>query len=95
MNQEVPVQNNPLKLYMIKRTDEIDYGEVIAIVVAAPDEATALSIHPNPKLGEPFLNWDDKPWGYDCTKADLKITQIGVANSDAVIGVILCSESGS
>jgi len=79
-----------MNLYLISRTDAIDYDEYDSAVVAAPDEATARDMHP--RDGAP-VDWaTGSRYAFDtwCRSQDcVTVKLIGTASVEQ--GVILAS----
>jgi hypothetical protein len=87
-----------MKLYLVRRTDDVGYDEYDSIVVAANDETEARNTHP---YGSDY-KWTGKVWTRhnpvygrtdDATWADpetLTVEPIGTAN-EGVAGVICSS----
>lgn len=73
-----------MKLYLITRTDGVDYEEFDSFVVAAENEESALSYHPNGQKLKDCLSEEDIEWGYYegwISKENLKIECIGESYS--------------
>ena len=69
-----------MNLYLIERTDKWSYDDYDAAVVIAADEESARSTHPNPA----------DEWGWPINLQNVKVTLLGVSNSDTP-GVVLNS----
>lgn len=81
-----------MALFLVSRTDRIEYGEYEAIVVRAGDEATALKISTNGK--DPFGDgefWDADFNGFRQDGSNLTVEAL---SSDGPDGVILKSYAG-
>ena len=62
-----------MNLYLLTRPEGADYDEFDAIIVSAPDEATARRIHPlNKPFGDHFSCWTPTP-------ETLEVTLLGTA----------------
>lgn len=73
-----------MKLYLISRTDKWGYDDYDSFLVAAENEESALSYHPNGQKLKDYLSKEDIAWGYYggwTTKENLKIECIGESYS--------------
>lgn len=86
-----------MKLYLVKRIDHVGYDEFNGMVVAAVDEADALTIYPGDPTDPPgFRGW---AWDEECGHmrwprpidhaATLEITYLGKTQHER--GVVLAS----
>lgn len=53
-----------MKLYLVTRTDDWSYDDYDSFLVAAENEASALSYHPNGQKLEDYLSKEDIMYGY-------------------------------
>lgn len=61
-----------MKLFKLTRTDEVNYGEFVACVVVAEDEAKARLIHPsgsNAWWGVGCFTWNGSQWAKPVDRA--------------------------
>ena len=78
-----------LKLFLIKRTDYINWDMYDSFVVCAENEEKALDIMPG-DLGEND-KFQPNNYGWVKDKANLTCVELGVANENMVEGAILGS----
>ena len=78
-----------MKLYLIERTDDVEYDEYDSAVVAAESSLAARKVHPDARPG---AAWTDGPrfpeWA---SPASLCVTYLGVAKPHTKRGVVLAS----
>lgn len=88
-----------LNLYLLTQTDNTGYDTFDSCVVAAPDEATARTIHPRNDI-----RWNGREWAYTdgyqgyagesgwaFTPDDVTVEHIGVTVADRPVGVVCAS----
>jgi len=88
------------KLYLLKRTDDGDYGDVDSIVVCALSEESAKEIYPEYEdiyaLHIPYPEWithDFNDWVKDIKHIDISF--LGIAEKDIKLGVVHISRLSS
>lgn len=76
------------KLYLVTRTDEIDYDQFSALVVCARDEYYAREIDPcNYVIGDYAVG----PNSWTTMLSSLDVTYLGVAEESLEYGIVLGS----
>jgi hypothetical protein len=81
-----------MNIYLVARTDKIDYDEFDAFIVAANTEEEARNTHPYDNNQTPEYNpWDQPSWSWITKKEipTLKVTLIGTTTHYTEREVIL------
>lgn len=80
-----------LLLWLVQRTDDVDYDEYRGAVVVARTEDDARVIHPDGEGSAPET-WKQGWSGWPVAPADLTVTLIGTAGPSLEAGTVVCSD---